>query len=49
MNAKSDKTLNEIEASQTAMRESIEVTKRLSAQTDRLVKRYRRELSKGGH
>lgn len=48
MNAKSDKTLTEIEASQTAMRKSIEVTKKLSAQTDRLIRRHRRELAKGG-
>jgi hypothetical protein len=44
MNAKSNKTLNEIEASQNAMRESIEMTKSLSEQTDRLIKRHRKEL-----
>lgn len=47
MNAKSDKTLTEIEASQIAMRESIEVTKKLAAQTDRLIKRHRKELQRG--
>ena len=47
MNAKSGKTLTEIEGSQTAMRESIEVTKRLSTQIDRLLKRHRRELEEG--
>ena len=47
MNAKSDKTLNEIEASQTAMRASIETTKKLSAQTDKLIKRHRKELEHG--
>lgn len=44
MNAKSDKTLGVIEASPTAVRASIEVTKKLSAQTDRLIKRYRKEM-----
>ena len=47
MNRKSDKTLTEIEASQTALRDSISATKRLSAQTDRLLKRHRKELEKG--
>ena len=47
MNAKSDKTLTEIEGSQTALRKSIEVTKKLSAQVDGLLKRHRKELEEG--
>ena len=47
MNAKSDKTLTEIEGSQGALRKSIEVTKKLSAQIDRLLKRHRKELEQG--
>lgn len=47
MNAKSDKTLKEIEGSQTALRESIEVTRGLSTEIDRLLKRHRKELDEG--
>ena len=47
MNAKSDKTLSEIEGNQTALRKSIEVTRTLSAQIDRLLKRHRKELDEG--
>jgi hypothetical protein len=46
VSAKSDKTLIEIEGSQTALRKSIEVTKKLSAQIDRLLKRHRKEMKK---
>lgn len=47
MNFKSDKTLTEIEESQTALRDSIDTTRNLSAQIDRLLKRHRKELNEG--
>ena len=45
MSLKSDKTLTEIEGSQSALRKSIDITKKLSAQIDRLLKRHRKELA----
>ena len=47
VNDKADKTLTEIEASQSALRKSIEVTNKLSAQIERLLKRHRKELEQG--
>jgi hypothetical protein len=44
---RSEATLLEIEGSQTAMRKSIDVTKKLSAQIDRLLKRHRKERDEG--
>jgi hypothetical protein len=44
---RSDVTLSEIEESQTALRKNIELSKKLSAQTDRLIKRHRKELERG--
>lgn len=46
MNKSSD-TLAEIEETQAALRESIAHTKKLSDQTDRLLKRHRKELREG--
>lgn len=42
---KVDKTLNEIEKNQVLLRESIEATRRLSDQSDFLLKKHRQELS----
>ena len=47
MNKRSDVTLIEIEGSQTALRKSIDVTKKLSAQIDRLLKHHRKERDEG--
>jgi hypothetical protein len=48
VNFKSDRTLTEIEASQSSLRKSIDVTKKLSAQIDRLIVRHRKELEEDG-
>jgi hypothetical protein len=44
---KGDKTLNKIEETQAALRESIESAKRLADQSDRLIKQHRKEMEKG--
>ena len=41
---KSSATLDEIEQTQKMLRESIDATKKLSDQSDYLIKRHRREL-----
>ena len=47
MNTKAEATLLEIEGSQTALRNSIDLSKKLSAQIDRLLKRHRKEREAG--
>lgn len=47
MSDKGDKTLNKIEETQAALRESIESAKRLADQSDRLIKQHRKEMEKG--
>jgi hypothetical protein len=40
-------TLNEIETAQAGFRTSIETTKKLAAQSDQLLKRFRKEVEEG--
>ena len=47
MSDKSDKTLDAIEETQAELRESIEVAKNLAEQSDKLIKRHRREMEEG--
>ena len=42
---KDDKTLNAIEETQAALRESIEEAKDLAEKSDRLIKKHRKEIS----
>lgn len=48
MNKKSEATLNEIEQTQAALRDSIEQAKDLADKSDRLIKKHRKEVEKGG-
>lgn len=45
---KGEKTLTQIEETQAALRESIEVAKDLADQSDRLIKKHRKEMEEGG-
>jgi hypothetical protein len=45
---KSDKTLGEIENTQARLRESIALSKQLADQSDKLIKRHRREVDAEG-
>lgn len=47
MSDKDDKTLNAIEETQAALRESIEEAKDLADKSDRLIKKHRQALKKG--
>ena len=47
MSRKSDKTFGEITENQTALRESIEITKKLVDQSEYLIQRHRQELEQG--
>ena len=42
---KAQESLSEVEEAQVALRESIEKTKKLAAQAERLVERHRKEIS----
>lgn len=42
------KTISQLEETQVALRESIEETKKLAKQAERLIKRHKKELG-GGH
>lgn len=44
MSDKDDKTLNEIEQTQEALRESIEEAKKLAEKSERLLKRHRKQV-----
>ena len=46
MSAKGDKTLNKIEETQAALRESIESAKTLAEQSERLIQQHRKEMEK---
>ncbi len=48
MAGKGEKTLTEIEETQAALRESIETAKNLADQSDRLIKKHRKEMKEGG-
>ena len=41
---KADKTLNDIEETQAALRESIEEAKKLAEKSDKLLKKHRKEV-----
>lgn len=45
---KGEKTLTEIEETQAALRESIETAKNLADQSDRLIKKHRKEMKEDG-
>ena len=44
---RNDETLNKIEETQAAMRESIETAKDLAEQSDRLIQKHRKEIDRG--
>ena len=48
MTNKGEKTLSKIEETQAALRESIENAKDLAEQSERLIKKHRREMKEGG-
>ena len=45
---KGEKTLTQIEETQAALRESIETAKNLAEQSERLIKRHRKEMKEDG-
>ena len=47
MSDKDDKTLDEIEKTQAALRESIEEAKNLAEKSERLLKKHRKKTKKG--
>jgi len=45
--AKGEKTIDRIEETQAALRESIESAKKLAEQSERLIRQHRKEMDKG--